>query len=190
MEQIPDTLQQVIADFLLFLPKLLSALVIFALSLYLANLISILVRRFLERRRTEPGTVLLLFLLTRWGITILGVIYALQQVEFQLTAFLAGLGIIGFTIGFALQDISQNIVAGLLLLIPGGTGFQGINLDVTGTPNGGPNVLGRSRDGNGVTLPIGTRQTLTVTFTNAANQTPNVNVYFVSLSGGAPPTAS
>jgi small conductance mechanosensitive channel len=117
MDQIPDTLQQVIADFLLFLPKLLSALVIFALTLYLANLISSLIRRLMERRRSEPGTVLLVFLLTRWGVIILGMIYALQQVEFQLTAFLAGLGIIGFTIGFALQDISQNIVAGLLLLI-------------------------------------------------------------------------
>jgi hypothetical protein len=65
MDQIPDTLQQVIADFLLFLPKLLSALVIFALTLYLANLISSLIRRLMERRRSEPGTVLLVFLLTR-----------------------------------------------------------------------------------------------------------------------------
>ena len=117
MEQIPDTLQQVIADFLLFLPKLLSAMVIFAATLYLANLISSIIRRMMDRRRAEPGTVLLVFLLTRWGVIILGIIYALQQVEFQLTAFLAGLGIIGFTIGFALQDISQNIIAGLLLLI-------------------------------------------------------------------------
>jgi hypothetical protein len=79
---------------------------------------------------------------------------------------------------------------GLLLLVPGGTGFQGVNLDVTGSPNGGPNVIGRSRDGNAITLPIGTGQTITLSFTNAANQTPNVNVYFTALTGGAPPTAS
>ncbi len=79
---------------------------------------------------------------------------------------------------------------GLLLLVPGGTGFQGVNLDITGTPNGGPDVLGRSRGGTTVTMPIGTGQTITVSFTNAANQTPNINVYFVALTGGPPPVAS
>jgi hypothetical protein len=89
--------------------------------------------------------------------------------------------------------VTRNFTAqspGLLLLVPGGTGFQGVNLDVTGSPNGGPNVLARSRDGNAITLPLGTGQTITLSFTNAANQTPNVNVYFTAITGGAPPTAS
>src|SRR5690606_14809277 len=38
-------------------------------------------------------------------------------VEFNLTAFITGLGIVGFTIGFALKDISENFVAGLMLLL-------------------------------------------------------------------------
>lgn len=42
---------------------------------------------------------------------------ALQTIGFNLTAFLAGLGILGFTVGFALQDVSKNFVAGLLLLL-------------------------------------------------------------------------
>jgi hypothetical protein len=79
---------------------------------------------------------------------------------------------------------------GIFLLVPGGTGFQGVALDVTGTPNGGPDTIMRSRDGNAVTLPIGSGQTITLSFTNAANQTPNINVYFVALTGGAPPVGS
>lgn len=89
--------------------------------------------------------------------------------------------------------VTRNFTAqspGMLILVPGGTGFQGVNLDITGSPNGGPNVIGRSRDGNAVTLPIGTGQTITLTFTNAVNQAPNVNVYFMALTGGAPPSAS
>jgi small conductance mechanosensitive channel len=42
---------------------------------------------------------------------------ALQTVGFNLTAFLTGLGILGFTVGFALQDVSKNFIAGLLLLL-------------------------------------------------------------------------
>ncbi|MCP4707887.1 MAG: mechanosensitive ion channel family protein, partial [Planctomycetes bacterium] len=39
-----------------------------------------------------------------------------SEVDFDVTGFAAGLGIIGFTIGFALKDIAENFVAGVLLL--------------------------------------------------------------------------
>ncbi len=42
---------------------------------------------------------------------------ALEQVNFNVTGFVAGLGIAGFTIGFALQDISRNFIAGIILII-------------------------------------------------------------------------
>lgn len=111
------TLEKIVADFLVFLPKLLSSLVMFVITLYLANLLSRLVRRVMEKRNAEPGLTLLFFMVSRWGIIIIGTAVALRQVDFELTTFLAGLGILGFTIGFALQDISQNVIAGLLLLI-------------------------------------------------------------------------
>lgn len=79
---------------------------------------------------------------------------------------------------------------GILLLVPGGTGFQGISFSVTGSPNGGPDLIMRALDGQAATLPIGTGQTVTLEFTNAVNQTPNVNVYFTALGGGAPPIAA
>jgi len=37
-------------------------------------------------------------------------------VSFDITGFIAGLGVAGFTIGFALQDIAKNFISGLLLL--------------------------------------------------------------------------
>lgn len=43
---------------------------------------------------------------------------ALEQVNFNVTGFVAELGIAGFTIGFALQDISKNFVSGMLILLP------------------------------------------------------------------------
>jgi small conductance mechanosensitive channel len=117
MNLLPDPIGEVLASFLEFLPSLISGLVIFIVSLYLAGLVSKLLRRALEMRESDPEITLFLTKITRWSIIILGVFAALQQVGFNLSAFLAGLGILGFTVGFALQDVSKNFVAGLLLLL-------------------------------------------------------------------------
>jgi small conductance mechanosensitive channel len=157
LTDLPAAWQEITTDFLLFFPKLLAAMVIFIVSLYLANLISRILQRLLQRRGVDPGRTLLIFLLVRWSIIILGTIGALRQVDFQLTAFLAGLGILGFTVGFALQDISQNVVAGLLLLIQ--KPFELGDLIAVGNYTG--NVLSvdlrstelRTLDGHNVLMP-------------------------------------
>lgn len=53
----------------------------------------------------------------RITVLVLGTVQALAQVNFNVTGFVAGLGIVGFTIGFALQDVTKNFVAGILLLL-------------------------------------------------------------------------
>ena len=69
---------------------------------------------------------------------VFGVITALQRF-FDVTAFLAGLGILGFTVGFALQDVMKNFAAGVILLIQqpfhideviGVSGFDGTVLEI------------------------------------------------------------
>ncbi len=109
-------LDLLIAWFLAGTPKLLTALVIFVLSLYLARLLSDILRRVLQRRRAPAGVVQLLGEMTLWAIIVAGAITALQQF-FAVTAFLAGLGILGFTVGFALQDIMKNFASGVILLL-------------------------------------------------------------------------
>src|SRR5512141_1913684 len=113
MEQYFD---QLIAFFIAGTPKLLSALVIFIVSLYFARLISNILRRVLQRRRAPLGVIQLLGQLVLWSIIVAGLITALQQFV-DVTAFLTGLGILGFTIGFALQDIMKNFASGVILLL-------------------------------------------------------------------------
>jgi small conductance mechanosensitive channel len=112
-----EILQKMLVDFLALLPDLIAALVIFAIGLYIASLMRRLVRRGLERRTKNPQPVTLLSQLSYWLVVILAAAISLQMVGFNLTAFLAGLGIAGITIGFALQDVSKNFIAGLLMLI-------------------------------------------------------------------------
>src|SRR5919106_6893819 len=98
------------------IPNLLTALAIFIASLYLARILSNVLRRALQRRRAPAGVVHLLAQLTLWSTIVIGTITALQRF-FNVTAFLTGLGILGFTVGFALQDIMKNFAAGIILLL-------------------------------------------------------------------------
>jgi small conductance mechanosensitive channel len=110
-------LQQLLVDFLTMLPSLIAALVVFAVGLYLASIVRRLVRRGLERRTDNPQPISLLSQMSYWLVVIIMAAISLQMVGFNLTAFLAGLGVAGITIGFALQDVSKNFIAGILMLI-------------------------------------------------------------------------
>lgn len=108
-----DTLLEVLIAFFL---DLLAALAIFVIGLYLARILSAIVQRLLNNRKVPLGVVQLFSQLTYWTIIVSGGILALQRF-FDVTAFLAGLGIAGLTVGFALQDVMKNFVAGVILLV-------------------------------------------------------------------------
>ena len=112
----PDYFNPFLEKVVASLPNVLTAILIVVISLYLAKLISNLLKRVLERREADREVTILLATITRWSIIVAGIITALQRF-FDVTAFLAGLGILGFTIGFALQNIMQNFVSGVILLI-------------------------------------------------------------------------
>lgn len=133
-----DYWHQFVENFVTGIPNLLTALAIFIVSLYLARFLSNILRRVLRRRMAPEGVTHLLGQLTLWTIIVIGAITALQRF-FNVTAFLAGLGIVGFTVGFALQDVMKNFAAGVILLIQqpfhvnefiGVAGFDGTVLEI------------------------------------------------------------
>ena len=117
MDLFSDSIQIFLEQMIFFLPKLIVALVVFILGLAAAGLATRAVKRTLKLRKVDHELSLLLVRLTRWIVVGVSTIVALQQVDFDLTGFLAGLGIIGFTLGFAVQDVSKNFIAGVLLLL-------------------------------------------------------------------------
>lgn len=114
---INETLTQLLQNAILFLPRLVAGLVIFLGGLYLAGLAGKAARAYSQRRNLDHELTKLFGQLAHWGVAILATVLALEQVNFNVVAFVAGLGIVGFTIGFALQDIAKNLVAGMLLLL-------------------------------------------------------------------------
>lgn len=99
------------------LPQFVAGLIVLLVSLYLARLLSRLTSRSLKRREIDAELSLLIGRMVRWGVVALGAVLALEQAGQDVTALITGLGILGFTVGFALQDVSANFVSGILLLI-------------------------------------------------------------------------
>ena len=111
-----DYFSNLAAGFVDSLPNLFTALAILIISYYGGVILSRLLGRLLVRQNAEPGITHLLTRTLQWTFIVLGAITALQRF-FNVTAFLTGLGIVGFTIGFALQNIMQNFISGVILLV-------------------------------------------------------------------------
>lgn len=138
------------------IPNLLTAIAILIGTIYLGRVLSGVLRRVLKIRNAPEGVSQLLVDTARISIIVIGAITAMQRF-FDVTAFLAGLGILGFTVGFALQDVMKNFAAGIILLIQrpfhvdefiGVAGFDGqvLEIDLRATEM-------RALDGRIVSIP-------------------------------------
>jgi small conductance mechanosensitive channel len=77
------------------------------------------VRRGLERAKLEVSSLARDFIVKSTGrlIMMVGLIIAVAQLGIEVGPLLAGLGIAGFVIGFALQDTLSNFASGLMILV-------------------------------------------------------------------------
>jgi small conductance mechanosensitive channel len=104
-------------------PDLIFKLCLFLIILYIANKISKVLKKIvetgLERSSLQLSELLrrMVVSLVRNLILIIGFLIALSQMGISLGPLLAGFGIIGFVIGFALQDSLSNFAAGLMILV-------------------------------------------------------------------------
>ena len=77
------------------------------------------VRRLLERSKLEISSLARDFFIkmTSRTVVLLGFLIALAQLGVEVGPLLAGLGIAGFIVGFALQDTLSNFASGLMILV-------------------------------------------------------------------------
>lgn len=116
---IPDLapLQRGAEEIILFVPRIFIALFIFLIFWFINRIIGRLLNRYGDRVRLTDEVRTLLRRTISWGVLIVGTITALGTLGIDVTALVAGLGLTGFALGFALQDIISNFLAGVLLLI-------------------------------------------------------------------------
>lgn len=68
------------------------------------------------RVRADTGVVLLLSRLYYYSVLVFGAVTALGTAGLDVRALVAGLGLTGFALGFALKDVLSNFVSGVMLL--------------------------------------------------------------------------
>ncbi len=102
-------------------PSLAFKLILVLLILFATRTVAKLTGRALERvlrLRAQPSELLLRTAVSVviGGITAVGALIALSQVGVEVGPVLAGLGVVGFVVGFALQGTLSNLASGLLIL--------------------------------------------------------------------------
>jgi len=104
-------------------PDLVFKFIVFLLIIFVFRFLSRLTRRVVRAscdRSTLDLSVLLKDILVSGSggtVMLLGILMALSQIGISLGPMLAGLGVAGFVIGFALQDTLGNFAAGAMILI-------------------------------------------------------------------------
>jgi small conductance mechanosensitive channel len=98
-------------------PGIMTGAMVFAVFLLAAWIGRRIIEYAAPRVKADTGVVLLLSRVYYYSIIIFGIITALSAAGLNVSALVAGLGLTGFVLGFALKDVISNLVSGIMLLI-------------------------------------------------------------------------
>ena len=114
MENIVQTL---IEQTTLWAPRVGGVILIFLVFLILAKVIKRIITNNADRLKLDRNLILLLARTSSITLIIIGFITALGTLGINVSALVAGLGLTGFALGFALKDTISNLISGVLILL-------------------------------------------------------------------------
>ncbi|MFL6231017.1 MAG: mechanosensitive ion channel family protein [Pyrinomonadaceae bacterium] len=103
-------------DLRVAVPRVFEGALVFLIFWLVATIGRRLIAVAAPRVRADTSVVLLLSRLYYYGVLIFGAITALGTAGLDVRALVAGLGLTGFALGFALKDVLSNFVSGVMLL--------------------------------------------------------------------------
>jgi small-conductance mechanosensitive channel len=112
-----DGLDQLVTATVLFLPRLVVSIATFMGFWVAAAVLRAIVARVGGGSDLGDDVRKLIQRVLKAGLLTFGAVTALGTTGIDVSALVAGLGLTGFALGFALRDILANIVAGTLILI-------------------------------------------------------------------------
>ncbi|MBC5839779.1 mechanosensitive ion channel family protein [Flavobacterium muglaense] len=100
-----------------YIPKLIGAIIVLIIGLWVSKLITKKFRQTLEKSKIDQSLVPFLSSLVNIVLKILVAITVMGMVGIQMTSFVAILGAAGLAIGLALSGTLQNFAGGVIILI-------------------------------------------------------------------------
>jgi small conductance mechanosensitive channel len=112
-----DSLTNLYNSIVLVLPELLISLLLLLVFVYVAGKLSLLVQNRLGRRVDDPLLVNFISNIVKYGLIMIGLMIMLNLIGLTgiASGLLAGAGLSAFVVGFALKDIAENFLAGIIL---------------------------------------------------------------------------
>ncbi len=110
-------IQYLLDEAALWAPILIGAVVIFIVFIILAKIAKRIIIGTAERLEFDGNLTLLLSRTSSITLIIFGFVTALGTLGVNVSALVAGLGLTGFALGFALKDTISNLLSGVLILL-------------------------------------------------------------------------
>lgn len=96
--------------------QVLGTVIVLVAGVVLSRWVGRIFNAWLERQAAEPPLRILLVRFARAVIMLFAVVVALDQLGFQIAPLVAGIGVAGLGVGFALQGVLGNLLAGLTII--------------------------------------------------------------------------
>ena len=97
-------------------PRIIVAAMIMVVGIFVARWVTGLFKRWFGKMELEPPVRELLLRLVRVFVLLVFLLLALQNLKFELTPIIAGVGVAGAGIAFAMQGVLGNLFAGLTII--------------------------------------------------------------------------
>ncbi|MBW6478627.1 MAG: mechanosensitive ion channel family protein [Bacteroidales bacterium] len=116
-QDILDQLTSYYDALVIFMPRLILAILILVFIWFISRQIRLFTDRKLKKKMEDPLLAEFLATMTRTVIVIIGISIAFKVLGLSgvTASILAGAGITAFIIGFALRDIGENFLAGIIM---------------------------------------------------------------------------
>ena len=112
-----NIMQTLIEQTTLWAPRVGGVIVVFLVFFLLAKIIKRVITNNAERLKLDRNLTSLLARTSSITLIIFGIVTALGTLGVNVSALVAGLGLTGFAIGFALKDTISNLLSGVLILL-------------------------------------------------------------------------
>ncbi|MEE8379074.1 MAG: mechanosensitive ion channel domain-containing protein [Gammaproteobacteria bacterium] len=110
-------MQTLLEEATLWAPRIIGVVVIFVAFYILAKIIKRIITKAAERLKFDENLASLLARTSSITLMIFGFVTALGTLGVNVSALVAGLGLTGFALGFALKDTISNLLSGVLILL-------------------------------------------------------------------------